>query len=137
VATVSRSAQVNILLVDDWAADLLALYAVLGDMGHNLVKAGSEEEALQRLKDLDFAVVLLDVRMDGQDGFETARQIRLQKRSQHTPIIFVTAYDDDRFPVMAACALGAVDYLVKPLVPVILRAKVAGFVELFEKTEQV
>jgi two-component system CheB/CheR fusion protein len=127
----------NILLVDDEPANLLALEAVLEDLGHNLVKAHSGEEALELLLDRDFAVVLLDVRMQGLDGFDTAQVIRRGDRSRHTPIIFLTAHDDNRLDVAQAYALGAVDYLVKPLVPVILRAKVAGFVELFQKTEQI
>jgi CheY-like chemotaxis protein len=84
-----------------------------------------------RLPADDFAVILLDVRMHGLNGFETARQVRSQERSRHTPIIFLTAYETDRKMLEQAYALGAVDFLVKPLVPTILRAKVAGFVELF------
>jgi PAS domain S-box-containing protein len=129
--------QANILLVDDNPANLLALEAILDGPSRLLVKAASGEEALRLLEEGDFAVVLLDVRMHGLDGFETARRIRARERSGHTPIIFLTAHDDNRLSVEEAYSLGAVDYLVKPLVPVILRAKVAGFVELFEKTEQV
>ncbi len=129
--------RVNILLVDDQPANLLALEAILQDLGHNLVKARSGEEALRRLLIDEFAVVLLDVQMPGLDGFETAKLIRGRETSRHTPIIFLTAYESDRFPVERAYSLGAVDYIVKPLVPVILRAKVAGFVELFQKTQQV
>jgi PAS domain S-box-containing protein len=127
----------NILLVDDRPANLLALKAVLDELGQNVVEARSGAEALRRLQEDDFAVVLLDVQMAGLDGFETARQIRSRERSRHTPIIFITAYESDRFPVDQAYALGAVDYLVKPLVPIILRAKVAGFIDLFQKTEQI
>jgi PAS domain S-box-containing protein len=123
--------------VDDHPANLLALEAILADLGHNLVKALSGEEALRHLQDQDFAVILLDVQMHDLDGFETAQRVRGRERSRHTPIIFLTAYDDNRLSAEQAYALGAVDYLVKPLVPVILRAKVAGFVELFQKTEQV
>ena len=129
--------QANILLVDDQPANLLALEAVLEELGHRLVRAGSGEEALRRLLDQDFAVILLDVRMHGLDGFETAKLIRGRERSRNTPILFLTAHEDNRLPVEEAYALGAVDYLVKPVVPVILRAKVAVFVELFRKTEQV
>jgi PAS domain S-box-containing protein len=129
--------RVNILLVDDQPANLLALEATLEDLGQNLVRAHSGEEALRRLAEADFAVVLLDVRMHGLDGFETAKRIRARSESAKTPIIFLTAHDDDRLSALEAYKLGAVDYLTKPLVPVILRAKVAGFVELFEKTEQV
>jgi PAS domain S-box-containing protein len=127
----------SVLLVDDSAANLLALRAILEDLGHNLVEARSGEQALHLLQNGEFAVVLLDVRMQGMDGFETAKQIRSREQTRHTPIIFLTAYDDNRLPVEQAYKLGAVDYLVKPLIPVILRAKVAGFVELFQKTEQV
>src|SRR5438046_2577529 len=125
------------LLVDDQSANLLALDAILDGLGYHLIKAYSGEEALRLLLDRDFAVVLLDVRMPGLDGFETAKLIRNQERSPHTPIIFLTAHDDDRLSIEQAYSLGATDYLVKPLVPVVLRAKVAGFVDLFEKTEQV
>jgi PAS domain S-box-containing protein len=125
----------NVLLVDDTPANLLALEAALEDLGHNLVKAASGEEALRLLLDRDFAAVLLDVRMPGLDGFETAKLIRGRERSRHTPIIFLTAHDDGP-TVEQAYALGAVDYLVKPLAPVMLRAKVAGFVGLFEEKEQ-
>jgi PAS domain S-box-containing protein len=126
----------NILLVDDDAANVLALSAVLEDLGQNLVEARSGEEALRRLQDDDYAVVLLDVQMPGLDGFETAKRIRRGDNSRHTPIIFLTAYDDDRFPVEQAYSLGAVDYLVKPLVPAILKAKVRSFVELFQEKER-
>ncbi len=128
---------VNILLVDDQPANLLALEAILQELGHNLVKARNGEEALQRLLGDDFAVVLMAVQMPDLDGFETAKLIRGREKSRHTPIIFLTAYKSDRFPVERAYSLGAVDYLVKPLVPVILRAKVNGFVELFQKTEKI
>lgn len=128
--------KVNILLVDDQPANLLALEAVLDGLGENLVKAHSGEEAL-RLADQEVAVILLDVQMRGLDGYETAKLIRSREQTRHTPIIFLTAYDENRLSVEAAYALGAVDYLVKPLVPVILRAKVAGFVELFKKTQQI
>ena len=129
--------QASVLLVDDSPANLLALRVILEPLGHNLVEAHSGEEALGLLLHGEFAVVLLDVRMQGMDGFETAKRIRKRERSRHTPIIFLTAYDDGRLPVEQAYELGAVDYLVKPLIPVILRAKVSGFVELFQKTEQV
>src|SRR5262245_57755023 len=127
----------NILLVDDHPANLLALRAVLEDMGHHLVDAHSGEEALRLLLQEDFAVVLLDVQMPGLDGFEVAKRLRARERSRHTPVIFLTAYETDRGRLEQAYALGAVDYLVKPLIPVILRAKVAVFVELFQKTAQV
>jgi PAS domain S-box-containing protein len=123
--------------VDDVPANLLALRTILEDLGHTLVEAQSGQEALRRLKEEDFAVVLLDVQMPGMDGFETAHLIRAQERSRQTPIIFLTGYDDHCLSAERAYTLGAVDYLVKPLVSKILRAKVQGFVELFRKTEQV
>src|SRR5205807_9628215 len=116
--------------------NLLALEAVLEDLGHHLVKAHSGDEALRLLLEQDFAVVLLDVRMSGLDGFETAKLMRSRDRSRHTPIIFLTAHDNHP-SIEQAYSLGAIDYLVKPVVPVALRAKVTGFVELFAKTEQV
>jgi PAS domain S-box-containing protein len=131
------AAKARILLVDDQPVNLLALRTTLEDLGHDLVDAPSGEEALRRLLRDDFAVVLLDVRMPGLDGFEIARLIRRRKRSRHTPIIFLTAYETDRGAVEQAYALGAVDFLVKPLAPVALRAKVSQFVELFEKVQQV
>jgi PAS domain S-box-containing protein len=127
---------VGVLLVDDQPANLLALEAVLGDLGHTLVRAGSGEEALRLLRDRDFAVVLLDVRMPGMDGFQTARHLRRGERSRHTPVIFLTAAEESRSSLEEAYSLGAVDYLVKPLVPVIVRAKVAAFVDLFRQTER-
>src|SRR5438552_7754048 len=85
----------KILLVDDQPANLLALEAVLEELGQELVRAGSGEEALRRLLDQDFAVILLDVQMHGLDGFETAKLIRARERSRHTPIIFLTAHPSD------------------------------------------
>jgi PAS domain S-box-containing protein len=127
---------VKILLVDDEPANLLALEAILADLGASLVKAHSGEEGLRLLQENEFASVLLDVQMHGLNGFETAKLIRSQQKSRHTPIIFLTAHDTDRSTIERAYALGAVDFLVKPLVPVVLRAKVTGFIELFQKTEQ-
>ncbi len=131
------ASQANILLVDDHEANLLALEAVLQPLGQELIKARSGEEALQLLHQKDFAVVLLDIRLGGMDGFEVAQRIRAQERSKHTPIIFVTAFASEDFSPEKAYTLGAVDYLVKPLAPVILRAKVEVFLALFQRTEQV
>jgi PAS domain S-box-containing protein len=127
----------KILLVDDQPANSLVLEAILSSLGHPLLKARSGDEALRQLRDEDFAVVLLDVQMPVLDGFQTAHLIRQQERSRHTPIILVTAYGGDDFPLAKAYALGAVDYLIKPLVPEILRAKVSVFVELFQKSERI
>src|SRR5947209_5954958 len=129
--------QVDILLVDDHANNLVALEAILLDLGHNLVKAHSGDDALRKLLAGDFAVILLDVQMQGLDGFETAKLIRGREKSRQTPIIFLTAFEHNRLSAEEAYALGAVDYLIKPVIPVILKAKVKGFIELFLKTEQV
>jgi PAS domain S-box-containing protein len=128
---------VNILLVDNQPAHLLTLRAILKDLGQNLVEATSGEEALRVLLTDEFALVLLDLQMHGMDALETAKLIRSQERSRFTPIIFLTAYESNRLPVEEhAYALGAVDYLVKPLVPFTLRAKVAWFVKLYQRTRR-
>jgi signal transduction histidine kinase len=132
----SSEPPVSILLVDDQPANLLALEALLANLGQNLIKAHSGEEALRCLDHGEFAVVLLDLWMRGLSGFETAKVIRSRENSRYTPIIFLTAFESSEFPVREAYALGAVDYLVKPIVPEILRAKVAVFVELFQKSAQ-
>src|SRR5262249_33927429 len=125
----------NILLVDDQQANLVALEAVLGELGQNLVRATSGTEALKRVLEQDFAVVLMDVRMPGMDGYETAHLIRSRERSSHTPIIFITAHDACNSVILRSYREGGADYLVKPFEPAVLRAKVARFVELFQKTE--
>jgi PAS domain S-box-containing protein len=129
--------KVNILLVDDKLENLLALEAILEKLGENLVRATSGEEALRCLLHQDFAVILLDVQMPGMDGFETATLIRNRGRSRHTPIIFLTAFSSSDQMLFKGYALGAVDYLLKPLNPNILTSKVTVFVELFKKTEAV
>jgi CheY-like chemotaxis protein len=127
----------DILLVDDKPENLLALEAILQDLKLKLVKAHSGPDALKRLLEQDFAVILLDVQMPGMDGFETAMFIRQRARSRHTPIIFVTAYDRTEAAVARGYSVGAVDFLFKPIVPEILKSKVIAFVELFQKTEEV
>ncbi|MBD2080012.1 ATP-binding protein [Leptolyngbya sp. FACHB-17] len=124
---------VNILIVDDQPENLLALEAVLGRLGENLVRASSGEEALRCLLNQDFAVILLDIQMPGMDGFETANLIRSRARSQHTPIIFLTAFDASEQGVFKGYSLGAVDYLIKPINSEILVSKVGVFVDLFKK----
>jgi len=129
--------RVSILLVDDRPDKLLALEAVLSDLGQKLIKAGSGKEALKAILRQDFAVILLDVNMPGMDGFETAALIRQRKKSEKTPIIFFTALSDTDTHVTRGYSLGAVDYIRVPVEPDILRAKVAAFVDLYKKTEQV
>src|SRR5689334_17939345 len=116
--------EVNILLVDDRRENLLALEATLNSLGHNLVKAHCGEEALKHLLKDDFAVILLDVQMPGMDGFELAALIRERERSRHTPIIFITAITRSEENILKAYSLGAVDYVFKPVMPEILKAKV-------------
>jgi signal transduction histidine kinase len=125
--------QVNILLVDDQPANLVALEAMLQGLDQNLVKAESGREALKCLMAMDFAVILLDVKMPEMDGFETASLIRQRDKSKDTPIIFLTAADRTQTDAVRGYAVGAVDYLVKPIVPEFVRSKVAVFVELAKK----
>jgi two-component system, sensor histidine kinase and response regulator len=127
--------RVNILLVDDQPANLLALEAMLQGLGQNIIKAESGREALKWLLSLDFAVILLDVKMPEMDGFETAALIRQRDKSRHTPILFLTAADNSQTQAVRGYAVGAVDYLVKPVVPEFVRSKVAVFVELAKKRE--
>jgi two-component system sensor histidine kinase/response regulator len=127
--------RVNILLVDDQPANLVALEAMLQGLGQNLIRAESGREALKWLLTHEFAVILLDVKMPEMDGFETATLIRQRDRSRHTPILFLTAADNTQTQAVRGYALGAVDYLVKPVVPEFVRSKVAVFVELAKKTE--
>jgi two-component system, sensor histidine kinase and response regulator len=128
--------RVNILLVDDQPANVLALEAMLQGLGQNLITAGSGREALKLLLTHEFAVILLDVKMPDMDGFDTATLIRQRDKSRHTPIIFLTAADKSQTLAMRGYAVGAVDYLVKPVVPEFVRSKVAVFVELAKKSEQ-
>jgi signal transduction histidine kinase len=126
----------NILVVDDNPANLLALEALLAGLGENIVAAHSGEAALRFLLGQDVAVILLDVQMPGTDGFETATLIRQHARLQRTPIIFLTAIGTSDVHIFKGYMVGAVDYLVKPIVPEILRAKVSIFIELWHKTAQ-
>ena len=125
----------RILIVDDQVENLMALETILDDLGAEVVRASSGEEALRLLYDEDYAVVLLDVRMPGMDGFETAGYIRARPRSKHIPIIFVTAFDDPLERVTKGYTIGAVDYILKPINPDILRSKVKVFIDLFVKTK--
>jgi signal transduction histidine kinase len=127
--------RVNILLVDDQPANLVALEAMLQGLGQNLIKAESGREALRWLLTHEFAVILLDVKMPEMDGFETAELIRQRDKSRHIPILFLTAGDSTQTQAVRGYAVGAVDYLVKPVVPEFVRSKVAVFVELAKKNE--
>lgn len=125
--------KVNILLVDDKPERLLSYEAVLAQLGETLVKAHSGEEALRRLMETEFAVILLDVSMPGMDGFETAELIHQHPRFENTPIIFVTGVHIGDLDRLQGYRLGAIDYVQVPLVPDILRSKVAVLVELYRR----
>ena len=125
----AEAEKVNILIVDDLPEKLLVFGTVLEDLGQNLVFVRSGSEALREVLQREFAVILLDVNMPDIDGLETANLIRQYKRSAHTPIIFTTAYPDE-IQAAQGYSLGAVDYILSPVVPEILRTKVKVFVEL-------
>ena len=122
--------QAPILIVDDDPASTRAMEAVLKSLGSPLVTANSGEEALRRVLDDDFAAILMDVRMPGIDGFTTASMIRERKRSRYTPIIFLTAADEDMSTVFKGYRAGAVDFITKPVIPEVLRSKLSVFVGL-------
>jgi len=137
-AAAADDGRVGILLVDDFPENLIALRAVLEPLGQRLLSTESGEQALRVLLREDVAVILLDVRMAGMDGLETARIIRSRPRTRHIPIIFLTAEASDVSDISLAYATGAVDYVVKPFAPDVLRAKVSVFVELSrERAERV
>jgi signal transduction histidine kinase/ActR/RegA family two-component response regulator len=133
----SSGFKVSILVVDDRADKLLAYEVMLADLKQNIVCVRSGKEALRRLLREDFAAILLDVNMPGMDGFETAALIRQRQRCETTPIIFVSAINDTLNHISRGYSLGAVDYILTPVVPDILKAKIAVFVDLFKKTEQI
>ncbi|GAA3153820.1 response regulator [Planomonospora alba] len=120
----------KILLVDDREENLIALEAILSSLDVVPVRAKSGEEALKALLSTEFALILLDVRMPGMDGFETAAHIKRRERTRNVPIIFLTVVDSAPDYAFRSYAAGAVDYLTKPFDPWVLRAKVAVFVEL-------
>jgi signal transduction histidine kinase len=137
VSSITELEKVNVLLVDDRPENLMALEVVLQGLGQNLVKVQSGAAALKYLLHQDVAVILLDVQMPGMDGFETARLIRQRDRSRHTPIIFLTALTESEELRSQGYTLGAVDYLYKPIEPVILTSKVSVFIELFKKNLEI
>jgi signal transduction histidine kinase len=128
------SESIPILLVDDQPSNLEALEAMLESTGCRLVRAQSADEALLALLNQDFAAIVLDIRMPGTNGLELAEFIKQRKRTQHVPILFLTAHLVDERDVLRGYLTGAADYLTKPIRPEILRSKVAVFVELFRKS---
>ncbi|MET7847684.1 response regulator [Streptomyces avermitilis] len=126
----------SILLVDDMEDNLIALEAVLGSLHEPLIRARSGEEAMKALLRRRFAVVLLDIRMPGMDGFETAANIKRLDQTKDVPIIFLTGTDADAGYAFRGYATGAADYLTKPFDPWVLRAKVSVFLDLHRKNRQ-
>ena len=135
-ANAKAQSAVSVLIVDDDSTKRFALKAILAPLGENVVEASSGADALRQLLRQEFAVVLLDVRMPVMDGFETAQLIRQRPRSELTPIIFVTALGQAETDMGRGYDLGAVDFVFAPVVPAILRAKVAVFVELYRAQQE-
>ena len=136
VALERAGATADILVVDDQADSLLALETVLAPLGHRVVKAGSGEEALKRVLEHDFAVIVMDVRMPGLDGVETVELIKQRRRSEDVSVIFLTGAGDDGEQVTRGYSAGAIDYIVKPVDPDVLRSKVAVLLELQRKNAE-
>lgn len=125
--------KVPVLIVDDLPQNILALEAVIADMGVDIISAQSGNDALRLSLKHDFALILLDVQMPGMNGFEVARLVRSNPKTNHFPIIFVTAGMKDLLDQIEGYETGAVDYLMKPFEPVILRSKVKVFRELYQQ----
>ncbi|WP_161974925.1 EAL domain-containing protein [Bacillus timonensis] len=128
--------KINILLVDDRPENLLALEAIIEKDNYNLIKAYSGEEALKYLLKYEFAVILLDVQMPGIDGIETAKIIKAREKTKNIPLLFITANNMDSDHIFKGYSVGAIDYILKPVDPIILKAKVDGFVEIYEIKKQ-
>src|SRR5688572_2111897 len=126
----------RVLVVDDDEKNLLAISTVLEDLGE-IVVAKSGEEALRQLLRGEFAVILLDVYMPGLDGYETAQIIRERDQTKGIPIVFLSAVNKETQHLIRGYSMGAVDYVFKPVEPIVLRSKVAVFVDLFAKTREI
>lgn len=124
---------IDILIVDDRPENLFVLESLLDNMGCNIVKATSGNEALSLMLDHDFALVLLDVQMPEMDGFETAELMRINSKTRYVPIIFVTAISKEQKCIFKGYEIGAVDYLFKPIEPIILQSKVKVFIDLYNQ----
>jgi PAS domain S-box-containing protein len=135
-AVAAKPERARVLLVDDDERNLLAVATVLEDLG-DVVLARSGEEALRHLLKGEFAVILLDVYMPGMDGYETAQIIRSRDQTKGIPIVFLSAVNKEAEHLLRGYSMGAVDYVFKPVDPIILRSKVSVFVELFEKSKEV
>ena len=124
--------KIKILLVDDRPENLFALESVLEDDSYELVRAYSGEEALKLLLREEYAAILLDVQMPGMNGFETAKIIKMREKTKYTPIIFITAINKELEHVFTGYSVGAIDYMFKPFEPETLRAKISGFVDIYQ-----
>src|ERR1022692_2750834 len=128
---------VKILIVDDRAENLFALEVILANENYVCVRASSGKEALEILnREQDFAIILMDVQMPMMDGFETVELIRQNEKLKFIPIIFLTASMDSSVQIFKGYLAGAVDYMIKPFSPTILKAKVAVFVDLYKKNHE-
>ncbi len=123
----------DILIVDDRPENLLVLESLLEDMDCNIIKANSGNQALGLMLEYDFALVLLDVQMPEMDGFETAELMRGSEKTRYIPIVFVTALSTEKISMFKGYEIGAVDYLYKPIEPIILKSKVQVFIDLFNQ----
>ena len=132
---IEKDSKCDILIVDDLQEKLLVFKTILEELGQNLVMVRSGSEALREVLHREFAVILLDVNMPDIDGLETARLIRQYKKSAHTPIIFITAYADE-MQTAQGYSLGAVDYILSPVIPEVLRSKVRVFVDLYRMQQR-
>src|ERR1700750_668926 len=133
---VDEAERPRVLLVDDDERNLLAVSSILEDLGE-IVAARSGEEALRHLLKGEFAVILLDVYMPGMDGYETARLIREREQTKGIPIVFLSAVNKEAEHLLRGYTMGAVDYVFKPVDPIVLRSKIAVFVDLFAKTKEI
>src|SRR5438105_15279205 len=131
----SAEDKANILVVDDLPEKLLVFQTILEELGQNLVMVRSGSDALREVLSREFAVILLDVNMPDIDGLETAKLVRQYKKSAHTPIIFITAYADE-MQTAQGYSLGAVDYILSPVRPDVLRSKVKVFVDLWHMQQR-
>lgn len=133
-ALIKHKEKAPILIIDDEPANVLALEAVLQNLGQPIVRAYTGKEALKKILEYDFAVILMDAYMPEYDGFETACLIRMRDKSRYTPIIFLSALYQKEIDIAQGYAMGAVDYIFKPIDPAILRSKVQVFINLFTKS---
>ncbi len=129
--------QPTILIVDDNPAKMTSIEAVLTDLPCRVVLAKSGTEALHQCLEHNFAMILLDVQMPVIDGFETAVLIRQRNRSEHTPIVFITSTSHSDLEMFKGYSIGAVDYILTPIIPEVLRAKVKVFLDLFIQKEEI